>query len=276
MAMYGSFYTAFNALNDEMKLRSYPIHPDKWQGLNVAHDPAAEMRELYFVDFKVQLPQPPSLHTLRAAIKPNLPWADEHFEKERVSGEPINPGETWKIWPWGNSADKFRDSGTEQFNHSYAERYWPRLAGFNEGGRLNNPLLEGLDGKRPNFGIRYPYGDLNDVVTLLEKHPLTRQAYLPVFFPEDTGAVHGGRIPCSLGYHFLQRGGALHIHYQLRSCDFFRHFRDDVYLTVRLLLWVLDQLRARDSDWENIRPGIFSMQIGSLHMFINDYRKLFG
>jgi thymidylate synthase len=119
-------------------------------------------------------------------------------------------------------------------------------------------------------GIRYNYGNLRDVVDLLAKEPLTRQAYLPVWFPEDTGAT-GRRVPCSLGYHFIQRSGFFHIVYYIRSCDFTRHFRDDIYLTYRLWDWVLRELQKEHSFWKTVELGMFTMHISSLHMFINDY-----
>jgi thymidylate synthase len=264
--VYPNFSVALNALKDSMIERSFEVHTEKWQGMDVSKRPEATMRELLFQSFQVLL-RGESLDMYAKDIQPNLPWADHHFEDERASGEPINPGETWKIWPWGHSADKFRTEG-EQYNHTYAERYWPKFAGQTRGGHL-------LPGTRtPHRGIRYEYGDLRDVVNLLHREPYTRQAYLPVFFPEDTGVVHGGRIPCTIGYHFLLRGNALHIVYQIRSCDFYRHLRDDIYLTVRLLLWMLESLRERDSFWYQVPPGMFVMHISSLHVFINDWRLL--
>ena len=113
-------------------------------------------------------------------------------------------------------------------------------------------------------GIRFTYGDLQDVVELLQMSPLTRQAYLPVWFPEDTGAHHGERVPCTLGYHFIIRGGALHIIYYIRSCDFLRHFRDDVYMAARLALWVYDRVGAA------LKMGNLTMHITSLHVFEAD------
>jgi thymidylate synthase len=224
------------------------------------------MRELLNVYFQVKLTGrggPEDLKYYQRDIGPNLPWADRHFELERVSGEPINPGETWKEWPYAHSADKFRRAG-ECFSHTYAERYWPKEA--------NGELLGDL---RPLQGVRYLYGDLNDVVRLLVREPLTRQAYLPVWFPEDTGVVHGERVPCTLGYHFMRRNDELSVFYPIRSCDFVRHFRDDLYLTVRLLLWVLYEARKLDPTWNSVRPGIFTMWIGSLHCFLGDYQRLF-
>ena len=93
--------------------------------------------------------------TLAEAIGPNLPWADEHFIHERVSGQPLNPGTTWRQWPYAASADKHRREGEKdpQFDHSYAERYWPMHAGRTPDGRLTSPP----DGSC-NMGIRFRYG----------------------------------------------------------------------------------------------------------------------
>jgi thymidylate synthase len=108
-------------------------------------------------------------------------------------------------------------------------------------------------------------GDLGDLVELLRRSPNTRQAYLPVFFPEDTGAHHGERIPCTLGYHFQQREGVLSMWYFLRSCDYTRHFRDDCFLAIGLLDYLIKEVNP------NWKRGVFHMVIPSLHMFINDW-----
>lgn len=259
----------FADLSSRFKQHAYAIHTEKWQGVGIADRPEAEMMELLYESFKTQV-FTEDLAELAQVIGPNLPWADRHFEEERVSGQPINPGDTWRIWPWSLSADGHRIEG-DQFNHSYAERYWPKLAGVTDGG----VLTETFGPLTAHVGIRYPYGDLNDVVNLMAREPLTRQAILPVYFPEDTGSVHGGRVPCSIAYHFMVRGGALHCTYWLRSCDLYRHFRDDVYLTIRLMLWVLDKLRGIDPEyWNPVKPGFLIMHIDSLHVFINDYRNL--
>lgn len=221
------------------------------------------MMEQLFATLRMSVPT--EITKLQDLCQPNLPWADDHFEQERVSGEPLNPGKTWEHWPWASSANKFRDKD-EQFNHSYAERYWPKFAGQSPDGTLRK-----VGGYKPIKGIRELYGDLNDVVSLLVREPNTRQAYMPVFFPEDTGVVHGGRVPCSLGYHFIQRQGYLHIVYQLRSCDIYRHMRDDIYLTSRLLLWVLDEVK-KTHPW--MKPGFLDMQMTSLHCFVNDFREM--
>jgi thymidylate synthase len=70
------------------------------------------------------------------------------------------------------------------------------------------------------------------------------------------------------------RDNRLDINYHIRSCDLYKHFRNDVYLTVRLLLWMLERLRGRDSSWAQVQPGRFLMQIGSLHLFRSDWEKI--
>lgn len=252
-----NFADAIQTVNVLLEKKSQMVHTEKWQGFDIKDRPEAAMHELTDLFFKVDMPGE-DLAVYRDQIKPNLPWADDHFA-ERVAGVPFNPGKTWETWPWANKADQSRIYDGK-FSHSYMERYWPAFAG---------------DGDRMK-GIRFNYGDLNDVVNLLAREPLTRQAYLPIFFPEDTGALHGNRVPCTLGYHWMVRDGKINMFYPIRSCDFYRHFRDDLYLTARLTLWILDQLRGKDSSWNNVRPGTFSMWIGSFHMFRNDYLKLYG
>jgi len=254
MRIVSTFSEAIGEVGRLLAETSYLVHPARWQGLDVSSKPEADMREILNVNFSVPLGGIEDLGTYQFQIQPNLPWADLHFD-ERVCGKPLNPGETWKSWPWALSADKHRTEN-DKFTHTYMERYWPSYPG--------------------RRGLRYLYGDLDDVVTQLKEEPETRQAYLPVFFPEDTGAIHRGRVPCTLGYHWIQRNGFLHTTYYIRSCDYYRHFRDDLYLTLRLSLWLLQQLRTRDSRWDQVRLGLFSFNCVSMHMFINEWRKVFG
>lgn len=240
----------------ELRLAKYApaVRTERWQGVDVSRNPAAVSYELRNVCFEVDLEAIEYLDHWREEIKPNLPWADDHFA-ERVGGEPLNPGEEWRRWPWASSADKFRSVG-QIFNHTYMERFWPKFA---------RPL-QGC----ARQGIGWEYGDLGDLVRLLAKEPHTRQAFIPLFFPEDTGVGDGGRKPCTLGYQFLVRGDQCHVWYPIRSCDFVRHWRDDCYMAVRLLLWVIDRCRELSPQWRQIVPGTFAMHATSLHIFAND------
>ena len=270
MKQFPNFDMATRAATRAMTTASSLVHTGTWQGVDISQKPEMTTHEL--LNYGLQVPVYTSdLTALAEDIQPNLPWADDHFE-ERVCGYPLNPGKEWANWPYAKSADTFRNE-QGMFNHSYPERYWPRRAG-NFGPLLEHREEVGGDRYQPNEGIRGIYGDLGDVVAQLIRDPFTRQAYLPIFFPEDTGAVNGGRVPCSLGYHFIRRNQYLHISYWLRSCDLVRHFRDDIYLTVRLLLWVINECKKRSPEWKDVEPGLYTMYITSLHCFRNDYLLL--
>jgi Thymidylate synthase len=254
---YANFTEAANLLTQDFLNRAYLVHSDKWQSVPISHKPEMAMRELFSVSFTVPTGNHEEIVHWQKDILPNLPFADVHFE-ERVSGHGTNPGEAWKIWPWGNAADAHRTEAG-RFTHTYQERFWP-----------NN--LEDKDA-RPE-GIRYAYGDYGNLIHHLRQDPLSRQAYLPIWYPEDLAC--DGRKPCTLGYHFFMRHDYLHITYFIRSCDFIRHWRDDCYLAIRLLLETLARLRALDNRWRSVRPGMYVMHITSLHMFVNDWIKLGG
>lgn len=244
------------------------VTTERWQGVQAN----TRTRELRNVSFEVDLRGIEDLAHWSAEIQPNLPWADDHFE-ERVGGQPLNPGEQWKHWPWGQSASKFRQA--ERFNHTYMERLWPKYARRTDDGSLPGRS----DGKvrrypqadpRPKFGIAHHYGDLEDLVELLVAEPHTRQGWIPLFFPEDTGRGDSGRKPCTLGYQVMVRDDRAHMFYPLRSCDFKRHFADDCYLAVRLLLWIIDRCRERSEFWKQVKPGTYAMHATSLHIFEGD------
>lgn len=231
----------------------------EWQSQDVRDRPEMVTRELTNVSLELSILD--SVGVWAEETGCNLPWAEDHF-LERVSGIPHNPPPSEAYWPFavrGNEDHKH----DQVFSHTYPERFWPKKAN----GRVHSTTR----------GIRYPYGDLADVVKQLEENPLTRQAYLPVWFPEDTGAVHKERVPCTLGYHFLVRENALQVTYFIRSCDALRHWPDDVYMAGRLAQWVADQLNTSydaDQHLGYLVPGKLVMHIGSLHIFEGDLPRL--
>jgi hypothetical protein len=287
MRYYSNFSEAIRAAENLLLTQAQEVDPGTWQGVPTGGKPDLMTREV--MNFGMSVPvsryvstgNQSTLEHLANHIQPNLPWADNHFA-ERVSRDPSNPGEQYKNWPWWRDQDETTmENG--KFTHTYQERFWPKWASaFDTDWGRKAKLHEGEKhgGRRTMAieGIRYSYGDLDDVVALLVKEPQTRQAYLPIFFPEDTGAVHGGRIPCSLGYHFMMRNDQLNCWYDIRSCDLVRHFRDDIYLACRLLLWVLDEVTERwlrqdanhqinPHDWS---PGMLHMNVHSLHFHMGD------
>lgn len=233
-----------------------------WQSQAVSDRPEMATRELLWPTFI--WPMPAGVEALQAATEPNLPWAEEHFQ-ERVGGVALNPPPSHVRWPYaGATANKeFMDHAL--FSHTYPERMWPKFAGCD--------CIIADECTHPTGGVRFQYGDLQDVANHLIKQPLSRQAYLPIWFPEDTGVVHGERVPCTLGYHFIIRGGVLHINYMIRSCDIVRHFRDDVYMAVRLAQWMVRRVKA-GTGLSTLGLGYLKMDIGSLHCFQGDIDML--
>lgn len=247
-------------------LQTEPLNTGEWQSRDITDNSMMATREQLHVAIKFSIPE--TQEVLADLVEPNLPWAEDHFQ-ERVSGEPLNPPPSEAWWPFAQQGNLEAKSQGEAFSHTYPERMWPKKAG-------GIPHSQDWQG---HFGIRFPYGDLLDVVNLLDKSLYTRQAYLPIWFPEDTGTVHGERVPCTLGYHFIVRGNKLDITYYIRSCDYMRHFHDDVYMAARLAQWMVHELNARNerkanTDRPMISPRHLIMAITSFHVFNGDVDNL--
>lgn len=254
------------------------IHRGEWQGLNTSTSRAHATHEWMHASFQYTMPE-----DLAAAIVPDLPWADEHFA-ERVSGVPHNPPPSATRWPWAVRGNGDHTDPTGAFDHTYPERFWPRHAGL-DASMFRPEHQDRILELGQHRGIRFRYGDLSDVVTLLVGSPFTRRAFLPVWFPEDTGLQSPHRVPCTIGYHFLvSPDHKLDVVYFIRSCDLLRHFRNDVYFACRLGQWVAEQVNDR---WDainhsqapgpvphSIEPGRLVMHISSLHAFVADVPEL--
>lgn len=253
MKKFGNFKNAISWTAQQMNDFAYVVHTERWQGKDIKSDPKYSMIEILNHSFTCQINT--DLEGLKEQIKPNISWADEHFN-ERVSGLPLNPPPSHERWPYAQK-NNAEFGGLEKFSHTYPERIWPKYASIDA-----NTVMQ---------GIRFEYGDFNDVVNLMSKEPFTRQAFLPIWFPEDTGSVHGERVPCTIGYHFIRRFDWVHVVYYIRSCDFFRHFRDDIYLCSRKLFWLIERLQELDFEtWKDVKPGTLTMHITSLHAWASE------
>lgn len=235
-----------------------------WQSQEVLDNPAMKAHEL--LNWALTMNFTMALDSLQTMVSPNLPWAEDHF-LERVSGQPLNPPPSEAWWPFAQQGNASHKSQDKKFSHTYPERMWPKKANYDPS--RNWLDQQGEEHYRIHRGIRFPYGDLQDVVEHLRKMPMSRQAYLPIWFPEDTGAVHGERVPCSLGYHFQLRDNSIFVTYYIRSCDLVRHFRDDVYMAARLSQWIASQLPEL-----RITRGQLNMYMANLHCFAGDLDML--
>lgn len=192
-------------------------------------------------------------------VKPNLPWAEDHFQ-ERISGEPLNPSPSEAWWPFARRGNEEHKAEDQTFSHTYPERFWPRFA--NLGGKMKHSERVVAS---PIVGIRFEYGDLGDLIEVLRRNPRSRQAYLPIWFPEDINAAcHGERVPCSMGYHFIYCADCqgMDMIYTMRSCDIVRFYRDDVYMAGRLLQFVSTAIGQK--------PRTMQINVANLHCFPGD------
>lgn len=222
-------------------------------------DTTASTHELQYVRDVFDVPITEKLW--QDMVQPNLPWAEDHFQ-ERISGEPLNPAPSEAWWPFarqGNAEHK----KNEKFSHTYPERFWPRMA------NLGGSTAEGRVVYVPHVGLRFEYGDFADLIELLGQNYRSRQAYLPIWFPEDLRAARRGeRVPCSMGYHFIwnPHHDAMDCVYTMRSCDLVRFYRDDIYMAGRLLQHVC--------TWLQRTPGQLVVNIDNLHCFPGDLSLL--
>ena len=221
-------------LRDRLVTGGKVIKTQSWQGTK--HPPA--MVEILHVSEKIQMQQ--SANDASKAVKAKQPWADIHF-MERVQGFATNPDPSHKMW--ARTTDDYKSDGTK-FSHTYSERLWSK----------------GL-----HTGIRFEIADLRTLVDLLKAEQDTRQAYLPIYFPEDlSAALKGERVPCSLGWQFIVRNNQLDIFYPMRSCDAMRHLHNDLYFANRLGLWVAEQAGLK------VKMGTLHFVATSLHCFEQD------
>ena len=212
--------------------QGYEIQTASWQG---TESPPVFLEVLH-ADLTAKMSDDPQ--EASDLCNATQPWADAHFA-ERVGGEPLNPPPSHTMWL--KDTDQYLSG--QAFSHSYPERMWA-------------PSMD---------GIRFKTGNLGDAVELLKKDPTTRQCYIPMWFPEDIVAANKGeRVPCSFGWHFMERGDELHCSYHMRSCDVVRHLHNDLYFANRLGLWLIEQSGL------TCKMGYLHFSSTSLHCFKND------
>lgn len=160
-------------------------------------------------------------------------YAYSEFE-DRINMYPSNPGNSWE----------------------HRKGYWER---FLKNGRFSYTYSERM------------YWQLGPVIKELSEAKGSRQCVITIFDScEDLQNMGGkARIPCSIYYQFLRREisgkDSLMLIYTMRSCDFYTHFPVDVWLAIRLGMYVANLLKI---DLYN-----FTHFVGSLHAFRKDYSK---
>jgi thymidylate synthase len=99
---------------------------------------------------------------------------------------------------------------------------------------------------------------LDHVRKTLTGDPATRRAVIQLYDPARDGQGHKD-VPCTLGYRFFLRDGALDMHTTMRSQDLWLGFCYDLFTAT-----IVHELMAA---WTGARLGIYRHQIDSLHLY---------
>lgn len=230
MRIFRNFPEALGEIRRDLSEMGIRVHPQTYQDKFVADNPGFATKEVTNYLYSVVEPMASELH-------PTKPWVDAEFT-ERMNGaygEPVNPGEAWKLRAeiWN---EFLQPDGT--FAYSYGERF----------GRSKQVI---------------------QIIDRLRTDPDSRQCFLGIWDAEEDINKLGGisRVPCSLGYLFQIRRGRMDMTYLQRSSDFATHFVNDVYLAHLLQEWVAIKV--------GVPVGHFTHWLGSLHVFEKDIQGVF-
>ena len=170
MRIYKTMYDALNCTARDIKVRAITTECKSYQDKTLEGKDRF-VKELIGVDFKIDkvlLDRDKAIEYMYGdEAEKIIRYCDQEI-KDRCSGTPLNPGNSYKIRE--DMWSKFLE-GTGKFSYQYAERLW-----------TNNQF--------------------KSVVDCLRNDPGTRQAVLSVWNPDldmKSDKLGGGtRIPCSL------------------------------------------------------------------------------
>ncbi len=236
MRIYSSGYELFSEAFRDMHEMSQIVKPKSMQNKNIEGNDDYITKEIqHYMYTLTGLQDPANLFLFEEDVARF--WCNAEF-KERVQPQAGNPGEAWKIREsvWTRFLDP-----RGKFDYTYSDR-------------LNYTL------------------NLDRIIRELAENPDTRQAWLPIFWPEDVCRMRSDkRIPCSLGYHFMVRDGQVNLTYIQRSADLVQHFGNDVMLAWMMMEHVTLSLMNMGIK---IKLGYLTHHIFSLHTYKKDWPKL--
>lgn len=105
------------------------------------------------------------------------------------------------------------------------------------------------------------------IIRELRRNPTSRQLYISIWSPDqDAERIGRRRVPGTLGYHFVERSGRVHLTHLMRSCEFGTHFSNDVWLAIQLLHFICGQTGKT--------PGRYSHFINSFHVYKKNFATM--
>lgn len=164
-----------------------------------------------------------------------------------------------------NTSDKDDIVGDDlEWCHAEFGERWARIAqNPGDAWKLRKDVWEEFLNSEGKFDYTYSgrmHWQFFDNIKELKENPDSRQVIIQIHDrTQDMSRMRKKRIPCSMYYQFLIREGKLDIIYNMRSCDFYTHFKNDI--------WLAAELRNKVAKQVGVTPGKFYMFIGSLHMY---------
>jgi thymidylate synthase len=232
--MFADFPEAQNEIKRDIAELGMDVHTETMQDKDIADDPDFATKELTNYMYTVLKPDYTEIEGTHDE------WVQTEWE-DRLRGE-LNPGRAWRR----------RKDVWEQFlepDRGSSSRKLPRLFSYTYSQRMGGQHIEHL-------------------VEELIRHPNSRQLYLPVWKADPDERRRGERrVPCSLGYWFVKRGGAIHETYMMRSCDFFTHYPNDAALATILLHYLAKRSKSK--------VGTFTHFVGSFHVYAKNVKDVF-
>lgn len=238
MRIFPNIKAALNETARDLLVRGIRVECNSYQDKKLEGEDRF-VKELIGVAFKISKP----LEDWKGAIDymfPDKEEAERIYQyclqeiKDRTSGEPLNPGNSYKIR--ADMWNKFLEGG-EKFSYQYAERFW-----------TNNQF--------------------KTVLNCLKGDKGTRQAVLSIWNPDldmvENKLGGGNRIPCSLNHQFLIRNDRLHAIIHLRSNSFYEHSPIDIICAAGEMKWIVEQLQ---DTYPGLKVGSLTYLAGSLHAF---------
>lgn len=197
-------------------------------------------KELIGVNFIISKPYLSKREMLEFLFKDETNNIEKYCHQEiadRVSGQCLNPGNSYKIrldlWQKLMSKDI-----QGMFDYTYAER------------------INGLH-------------QIDNVISALKEDEHSRRAMISIWDAEDSQNIEGfsTRVPCSISYQFFIRNNKLIVLYYIRSNDYFKHFAIDIWLTHALQEFIRVELTK---VYPGLKCGSLTYFGGSFHAYNED------
>ena len=200
-------------------------------------------KELTGVNFIISKPYLKKREMLDFLFKEEAQNIEDYCKQEiadRTCGEPLNPGNSYKIRLDLWQALMSKQEG-DRFDYTYSER-------------INN------------------LNQLDNAISALKEDIHSRRSLISIWDPRDSCEVAGynTRVPCSISYQFLIRNGKLMVLYYIRSNDYFKHFVIDIWLTHALQEFIIGELKE---EYPHLKCGSLNYYGGSMHAYNDDLTK---